>query len=97
MENLEKKYRLLTWQEIENLSLELRVCFFLQPWNYGAKIKNVNDWIEIFWIFEAIEISEEKYFQGLYNENIKEGAKESLRNKHKKLCDWVSELIAYYQ
>lgn len=97
MEDLKEKYRLLTVEEVENLSLELRVCFFIQPWNNFANIKNVEDWLEIFWYYEAIKIVDRKYFQMLYNKNLKEEAKKSLRNEHERLLNWVSGLIKYHK
>ncbi len=44
-----KNHRDLTSEEYENLTLELKCCFFLRPWNISAEIKTVEDWVNLFW------------------------------------------------
>ena len=44
-----KNPRDLTSKEYENLTLELKCCFFLKPWNISAEIKTIEDWVNIFY------------------------------------------------
>ena len=40
----------LTDEEIRNLPIDLRVCYFLQAWNISANIKDVHDWVNMFYM-----------------------------------------------
>ena len=44
-----KNPRDLTSKEYENLTLELKCCFFLKPWNTSAEINTVEDWVNLFY------------------------------------------------
>ena len=45
-----KNPRDLTSKEYENLTLELKCCFFLKPWNISAEINTVEDWVNLFYV-----------------------------------------------
>jgi len=47
-----ENYRSLTKEEIKALPLDLRICYFLQPWNISASIHSVEEWIDSFlWLW----------------------------------------------
>ena len=48
-ESWREAHRNLTDAEIRALSFELKICFYLAPWNISAseEIKSVNDWADV--------------------------------------------------
>ena len=91
-----KNPRDLSSNEYENLTLELKCCFFLKPWNISAEIKTVEDWVNIFYMHYLPE--EDIDFYGM-------GYQAMLRNEYtsekgiihsKNLCrNEVNSLIAF--
>jgi hypothetical protein len=47
---------------IRNLSLELKVCFYLLGWGNNRDINSVDEWIDYAWHYYLVEVrsSEEK-------------------------------------
>lgn len=43
-----RKYRELTVEEVEALPFDMRLCFYVQPWNVSAEFKSVDDWLSSF-------------------------------------------------
>jgi hypothetical protein len=72
-----EEYRELTKEEYNNLPLELKICFYLTPWNIHANINSVDDWARAFgdWYYAGYETDAinkiKKEYQLLY-EFIKE-------------------------
>ena len=49
------QFRDLTEEEISNLSLELKIAYFIRPWNISAGIKTLDDWYNTFYKLYADE------------------------------------------
>ena len=64
MNDQDEIYRELTEEEINNLSLELKICFHLSPWNHYFNPKNFDEWVEGFKIW---------YTTSDMNENLEHG------------------------
>lgn len=76
-----EKYRPLTTEEIKALPLDLRVCYFLHPWNVRAEIKSVKDWVDIFFCWHATH--------GDYSDEQLKGI---LQNDLERLLNFINEL-----
>jgi hypothetical protein len=47
--------------DIRNLSLELKICFYLLGWGKNNDINSVDEWVDYAWHYYLVEvISEEK-------------------------------------
>lgn len=68
------KIRPLSARERNELSLELRCCFYLTAWNKSKKIKSVDDWVNYAWGNYYIEdfpnVNKEKSGRKLAREEV---------------------------
>lgn len=77
--------RNLTDQEYNNLSVELKVCFYLQGWNISANIHSVEDWINTFYIW--YDTTDE------YDVKPKDNGIKNITEEYTKLFNFVSSLL----
>lgn len=80
-----EQYRSLTEEETKRLSLELRVCYFLFPWNICAKIDSVDKWVETFHCFYDDDDKDDAAWR--------ERAKVQMRKEFDNLCKFTCELL----
>ena len=86
-----KSPRDLTSEEYENLSLELKCCFFLKPWNISAKIKVVEDWVNLFYVDHLPEDDTE--WVNKISDNMKIHCKNLCRNEVNTLIAFTKKMI----
>jgi hypothetical protein len=81
--------RNLTEDEYWELSVELKVCFYLQGWNISADIHSVEDWLDTFgnWWDSSDE----------HDNGYKGDGKENARKEFDKLYKFVYDMINYYR
>lgn len=78
--------RNLTSEEIENLSLELKICFFLLGWNTRAEINSVEDWIDNFWSLWPSQYEDELLFS---SEKWEEEARSRMKTEFEKIYSFI--------
>jgi hypothetical protein len=87
-------YRDLTREEIENLSLDLRICFYMHEWNNSFHPKNFQEWAERFNPYYTVGRWNLLYNQGfMTTEELKNKRIDLARDEFKKLYNLIMDCI----
>jgi hypothetical protein len=82
----------IRWREFKvnkkNLSLELKVCFFIVGWNKEANIKTVDDWINCFYMLYMSE-DQDQYLTDKEQELL---ARKKMLQEFNNLYDFIKEI-----
>jgi hypothetical protein len=89
-----KNPRDLSSEEYENLTLELKCCFFLKPWNESAEINTIEDWVNLFYVDYLPE--DDSTWVNKITENYITHCKNLGRNEVNSLIAFTRKMICEY-
>jgi len=84
----------LSLQEKQNLSLEMKICFYLCGWNKNVDPQNFEEWIEHFYQVLVPQDIEHLYNLGIITrEEEKKRCIDRVREEYNRLYDFVKNII----